>query len=49
VETFYNELFMAAIALIMVIAGLKKSALELRRSVRSCPACGRDVRVCHCR
>ena len=45
----YNELFVAAIALVMVIAGLQKSALERRSISRPCPACGRDVRVCHCR
>ena len=36
---------------LMVTAGLHKSMLELRRSMRSCPSCGRAIheRVCvHC-
>ncbi len=33
---------------LMVVAGLKKSALEWRRQRRRCPSCGRDLqqRVC---
>ena len=33
---------------LMVTAGLHKSMLELRRSTRSCPSCGRAIqqRVC---
>jgi hypothetical protein len=33
---------------LMTMAGLKKSALELRKRQRTCPSCGRriDARVC---
>ena len=33
----------------MIIAGLSKSALELKRRHRVCPSCGRQIqaRVCH--
>jgi hypothetical protein len=34
----------------MVVAGLGKSGLELRRRKRICPSCGREIhsRVCGC-
>ena len=33
---------------LMMVAGLQKSALELRRRRRVCPSCGREIqaRVC---
>jgi hypothetical protein len=36
------------IGYLMTIAGLSKSALELRRRQRVCPSCGREIqaRVC---
>ncbi|HET6943948.1 MAG TPA: hypothetical protein VFI01_01235 [Gaiellaceae bacterium] len=37
-----------AVGWLMTMAGLKKSALELRKRQRTCPSCGRriDARVC---
>jgi hypothetical protein len=37
-----------AIGYLMIVAGLQKSALELKRRRRSCPSCGRIIedRVC---
>ena len=36
------------IGYLMIVAGLQKSALELRRRQRNCPSCGRiiEARVC---
>jgi hypothetical protein len=36
------------IGYLMIVAGLQKSALELKRRQRSCPSCGRiiEARVC---
>ena len=36
------------IGYLMIVAGLQKSALELKRRRRSCPSCGRiiEARVC---
>jgi hypothetical protein len=38
-----------AIGYLMIVAGLQKSALELRRRKRLCPSCGRiiEARVCN--
>jgi hypothetical protein len=35
---------------LMALAGVEKSALELRKRRRLCPSCGREVRarVCSC-
>ncbi len=40
-----------AVGLLMALAGLQKSALELRRRRRICPSCGRELRggSCACR
>jgi hypothetical protein len=40
-----------AIGYVMVLAGLGKNALELRRRKRVCPSCGRvvEARACGCR
>jgi hypothetical protein len=37
-----------AIGYLMIVAGLQKNALELKRRQRSCPSCGRiiEARVC---
>ena len=37
-----------AIGYLMIVAGLQKSALELKRRRRNCPSCGRiiEARVC---
>jgi hypothetical protein len=37
-----------AVGWLMTMAGLKKSALELRKRQRTCPSCGRriEARVC---
>jgi hypothetical protein len=37
-----------AVGWMMTMAGLKKSALELRKRQRTCPSCGRriEARVC---
>jgi len=37
------------IGYLMIVAGLSKSALELKRRHRVCPSCGRQIqaRVCH--
>ena len=37
-----------AIGYLMIVAGLQKSALELKRRKRLCPSCGRiiEARVC---
>ncbi len=44
-------LMLAAIALyLLIVSGVRKSALEWRRSARICPSCGRDTsRGCRCR
>jgi hypothetical protein len=42
-------LIAASAAYLMVIAGTSKSALELRRTRRTCPSCGRASRDCRCR
>jgi hypothetical protein len=34
---------------LMTIAGLGKSALELRRRERTCPSCGRHIQARVCR
>jgi hypothetical protein len=34
---------------LMIVAGLGKSALELRRRDRICPSCGRHIRTRVCR
>jgi hypothetical protein len=38
------------IGYLMIVAGLSKSALELKRRRRVCPSCGRliQARVCRC-
>ncbi len=33
---------------LMAMAGLQKSALELRRRRRVCPSCGREIRARAC-
>jgi hypothetical protein len=40
----------AVVGLLMFLAGLQKSALELKRRRRICPSCGREVRgrACGC-
>jgi ribosomal protein L37AE/L43A len=40
----------AGVGYVMTLAGLQKSALELKRRRRKCPACGRELhrRVCTC-
>jgi len=37
------------IGYLMTIAGLHKSALELRRRARKCPSCGRHIQARVCR
>jgi hypothetical protein len=37
------------IGYLMTIAGVHKSALELRRRARKCPSCGRHIRARVCR
>jgi len=37
------------IGYLMVLAGLRKSALELRRRHRVCPSCGRRIQARVCR
>ena len=41
----------AAIGVLMSLAGLQKSALELKRRRRICPSCGHAIRgrACGCR
>ena len=38
------------VGLLMIVAGVQKSALEWRRRRRSCPSCGRviETRRCAC-
>jgi hypothetical protein len=47
-----NTVFLAAvtcgIGYLMVVAGLHKSVLELRRRQRTCPTCGRHIRARTC-
>jgi hypothetical protein len=43
-----HMLLIAAVGLVMVLAGLGKQALE-RPPRRICPSCGRNILVCHCR
>lgn len=37
-----------AIGYLMIVAGVRKNALELKRRQRNCPSCGRiiEARVC---
>jgi hypothetical protein len=37
------------IGYLMTVAGLGKSALELRRRSRTCPSCGRHIQARVCR
>ena len=37
------------IGYLMTVAGLSKSALELRRRQRVCPSCGREIQARVCR
>ncbi len=39
-----------AVGYLMALAGLQKSALELKRRRRICPSCGRQIqaRTCSC-
>jgi NADH pyrophosphatase NudC (nudix superfamily) len=37
------------IGYLMTVAGLSKSALELRRRHRVCPSCGREIQARVCR
>jgi hypothetical protein len=36
------------IGYLMIVAGLGKSALELRRRQRFCPSCGKEIRARVC-
>ena len=49
-HTFMLLAVTMAIGYVMVVAGLGKNALELRRRRRVCPSCGRriEARVCGC-
>ncbi|HEU5279362.1 MAG TPA: hypothetical protein VFU26_10705 [Gaiellaceae bacterium] len=38
-----------AVGYLMTVAGLGKSALELRRRDRICPSCGRQIQARVCR
>ena len=40
----------SGVALMMLVAGVQKNALEWRRRRRSCPSCGRHIhgRTCGC-
>jgi hypothetical protein len=38
----------AGVGLLMSLAGLQKSALELKRRRRVCPSCGHELRGRHC-
>ena len=50
IHTFVFLAVTMAIGYVMVVAGLGKNALELRRRRRVCPSCGRQIeeRVCGC-
>lgn len=37
------------IGYLMTVAGLSKSALELKRRKRVCPSCGREIQARACR
>ena len=37
------------IGYLMIVAGLSKSALELKRRHRVCPSCGRQIHALVCR
>jgi hypothetical protein len=37
------------IGYLMTVAGLSKSALELKRRSRVCPSCGREIKARVCR
>jgi hypothetical protein len=37
------------IGYLMIVAGLSKSALELKRRPRICPSCGRQIQARVCR
>ena len=41
-------LIAAGAAYLMVLAGMSKSALDLKRTSRMCPSCGRATRDCSC-
>jgi hypothetical protein len=49
-HTFVLLALTMAIGYLMVVAGLGKNALELRRRKRVCPSCGRHIatRTCAC-
>jgi len=42
-------LIVAAVAYLMMYAGMAKHALEPKRAPRVCPSCGRSTRDCRCR
>lgn len=42
-------LVVGAVAYLMMLAGMTKSALEPKRSRRLCPSCGRTTVACRCR
>ena len=50
IHTFVLLVLTMAAGYAMVVAGLGKNALELRRRKRVCPSCGRriETRVCVC-
>jgi hypothetical protein len=39
-------LVVAGVAYLMMLSGMSKSALELKRPRRICPSCGRTTRDC---
>lgn len=50
VHTLFLSVLVVVIAYVMVLAGVKKRALEWRHRGRVCPSCGRDAaRGCRCR
>jgi hypothetical protein len=42
-------LVLTSVAYLMMLAGLRKNALEWRRRRFACPSCGVDRRRCRCR
>jgi hypothetical protein len=44
-----NAATVVAVALLMILAAIDKGSLEPRRPGRTCPACGREIRICNCR
>jgi hypothetical protein len=42
-------LVVAGVVYLMMLAGVNKRALELKRARRICPSCGRTTRDCRCR